>query len=53
VSRIPHALDRFAMQTSDDQVALTPLQLEFTRALQQVTPSSGVVTWLRCRSGRT
>jgi 2-isopropylmalate synthase len=42
VSRIPHALDRFAMQTSDDQVALTPLQLEFTRALQQVTPSSGL-----------
>jgi hypothetical protein len=41
VSRIPHALDRFAMQTSGDQVALTPLQLEFTRALQQVTPSSG------------
>jgi hypothetical protein len=41
VSRIPHALNRFATQTSDDQVALTPLQLEFTRALQQITPSSG------------
>jgi 2-isopropylmalate synthase len=41
VSRIPHALDRFAIQTSDDEVAMTPLQLEFTRALQQITPSSG------------
>jgi hypothetical protein len=41
VSRIPNALERFAMQTSDDHVALTPLQVEFTRALQQVTPSSG------------
>jgi hypothetical protein len=41
VSRIPNALGRLAAQASDDQAVLTPLQLEFTRALAQVAPSSG------------
>jgi hypothetical protein len=41
VSRVPHALDLFAKQAPGNDASLSPLQLEFTRTLQRITPSSG------------